>query len=304
MATCHKPVLLEEVLTYLRPQSGDKIIDCTFGGGGHTRALSQRVGERGKILALDCDPQVKKRFCSSTPLPANLVLVTANFSQVKEVAQEKGFFPAQGILADLGFSSDQIEEAERGFSFLKDGPLDMRYNPQQSLTAAKVLNEWPLEKLEKIFQEYGEEKQAARLANLICQRRREKPWQRTGELADFISQWKRRRGKIHPATKIFQALRIAVNKEWENLEKFLPDACQTLAKGGRLAVITFHSGEDRIVKNFFRQQANFHAYRKGDRPSGPPTIKLVNKKVIRPSWDEIKKNPRARSAKLRIIEKL
>jgi 16S rRNA (cytosine1402-N4)-methyltransferase len=338
----HIPVLLNEVLEYLDSKPNENFIDCTVGGEGHALAILEKIRSKGKLLGIDLDGEaigtvwkrIKSRFSESHELQddiVNVVLVNDNFKNLEKIKNEKFNYLIHGILLDLGFSSAQIEDGMRGFSFMKEGPLRMRYsrsgltqitaqNNAENLTAEKIVNEWKEEELEKIFREYGEERQAGRIARAICQERRIKKIQTTKQLADLICRVKKnstqknteknteKHGKsIHPATKVFQALRIAVNDELNNLKKVLPQAMEILQPGGRLVVISFHSLEDRIVKEFFKKES------KGCLcpPEIPvcccdhkATLKILTKKVVKPSREEMERNPRSRSARLRAAEKL
>ena len=320
MKSLHKPVLLNEVLEYLNPQTGQNFIDCTLGGGGHTTEILKRVLSSGKVLAIDLDKEAIKNYESrikNQELKKNLVLVNDNFANLEKITTEQNFSSVQGIVIDFGFSSDQIEDSERGFSFLRDGNLDMRFGSRKSLTAGEIINKWSEKELETIFREYGEEWMAGKIAAKIVAERKKKQIKTTMQLVDVIEKAKHRRGKISPATKVFQALRIAVNDELNNIKNFLPQAVKVLSPGGRLAVISFHSLEDRIVKYFFKSIAlSNHTCRAGRTPSVDADgvavkkeninqlIKIINKKVIKPEYREIRENPRARSAKLRVIEKI
>ncbi len=340
MKSLHKPVLLNEVLEYLNPRAGQNFIDCTLGGGGHTMAILERIIPNGKILAIDLDKEIinkSKVESQKSKVSDNLILVNDNFANLEKIIAEHNFGSVDGIIVDFGFSSDQIENSERGFSFLRDGPLDMRYDKSQKsikskvhkvkdqkynlknyLTAGEIINKWSEKELETIFREYGEEWMAGKIASRIIKDRKKKQIKTTTQLVEIIEKAKRRRGKISPATKVFQALRIAVNNELENIKNFLPQAVRVLSPGGRLAVISFHSLEDRIVKYFFKSIAlSNHTCRAGRTPSVvadgvtvmeveniKPLIKIINKKVIKPEYCEIRENPRARSAKLRVIEKI
>ena len=325
METLHKPVLLNEVLEHLNPRAGQNFIDCTLGGGGHTTAILNKVITGGKVLAIDLDKEAIKNYESrikNQELRKNLVLVNDNFANLEKIVAEHNFSSVDGIIVDFGFSSDQIENSERGFSFLRDGPLDMRYNGcrtsdvrcRKELTAEDIINKWSEKELETIFMEYGEEWMAGKIASRIIEERKRKLIKTTAQLVEIIEKVKHRRGKISPATKVFQALRIAVNNELGNIKNFLPQAVKVLSPGGILAVISFHSLEDRIVKYFFKSIAlNRHTCRAGRTPSvatdgvpaeGKGLIKIINKKVIKPEYREIRENPRARSAKLRVIEKI
>lgn len=286
----HIPVLILEVINGLNLSAKDWVIDCTFGDGGHTQELLNQVGEQGQVLAIDTDIKNivagKQKFENK-----NLILVNDNFVHLKEVAEKNNFKSVQGILLDLGWSTTQFEESGRGFSFLRDEPLDMRLGKQE-LTAAEILNQASEKELGRIFREYGEDRHWKKISQAIVVYRVKHPLQTSGQLANLIQTvLGGRRGKIHPATKVFQALRIAVNNELEILKETLPQAIEVLAPTGRLAVITFHSLEDRIVKHFFQKESG-------------KTIKIINKKPIVASAEELKNNPRSRSAKLRIVEKI
>lgn len=284
----HIPVLREEVLNGLDPHSGDHIIDCTLGDGGHTRALLERIGSAGRLLAIDLDEQnidlFKKRYPGAL---AQVTLAQGNFSHVYDIALAHGFNPVQGILFDLGWSSRQFSESGRGFSFMADEPLDMRLDASHGETAADVLNNRDLEDLGRIFREYGEEPRWREAAKAVMARRKRQHFKTTGDLVETVGGVIKRWGALHPATRVFQALRIEVNHELDNLGNALPQAFELLAEGGRLAVISFHSLEDRVVKRFFKQCGG----------------KIITKKPIIASRAEILKNRRARSAKLRIIQK-
>lgn len=296
----HKPVLLKEVLYYLNPQANENFIDCTIGEGGHGLAVLERIRPNGILLGIDWDEEQIKKLESGVKhkeLKKRLILVHDNFSNLEKIIAKYKFGPAHGVILDLGFSSWHIEKSGRGFTFLKNERPDMRYraDSNQELTAEKIVNEYSEEDLAKILREYGEEIFAARIAETIVYHRRVNPIKSTEELANIVKRavpgWYRSR-KIHPATKTFQALRIAVNNELRNIETVLPQAFSALAVGGSMAVITFHSLEDRLVKNFFRQKVKDGA---GELPV---------KKPIGAGEPELKLNPRARSAKLRIIVKI
>lgn len=291
MTPQHIPVLLDEVLEYLNPEPGKQFIDCTVGLGGHAEKILERTSPTGQLLAIDRDGiNIKTAKQKLGRFSDRLNFVEGSYQNLTEYAYANGFSSVDGILLDIGFSSVHIEDASRGFSFRNEGPLDMRYDLQQSLTAAEVINHWPKEDLVLIFRKYGEEKRAEKIASAIVSERKEKTFQTTTQLADFIQDMSSRSGKIHPATRIFQALRIIVNDELGALEAVLPQTLDLLKPGGRLAVISFHSLEDRIVKRFMKSSDN-------------TKIKIITKKVIQPSQEEIRRNPRARSAKLRVLEK-
>lgn len=318
--TKHISVLLEETVGGVHLEKGMVVVDATFGGGGHARAMLEQVSPSGRVIAIDADMQALERFRKSAGNDAflteairdgRLVLWHGNYSDLGGALEGARVSRVDAIIADLGFSSDQIESSERGFSFRKDGPLDMRLDQEGDLTAEMIVNAYQSPELERIFREYGEESEAHRIALAIIEERKKQPIRTTGELADIIERAyparKRRTSKIHPATKAFQALRIAVNREFEHLEKFLREAVERLNLGGRLAVITFHSGEDRIVKQFFREQsrgcvcpAGFPVCRCGHTAA----LSVVTKRPIVPGEEEVSGNPRARSAKLRIAERV
>jgi len=286
----HIPVLLQEVLTYLKPEPKTVWLDGTVGLGGHSEALLTRVLPEGRLLAMDRDPRnlamAKQRLSAFTDA---VIFVCDSFAQAKSHAYAHGFTSFDGILLDLGFSSAHLQDASRGFSFLASGPLDMRYDPSsQTLTAQEIVNTWSEDQIARIFRVYGEELKARRFAQAIVKERTKHPLTTTTQLADLIEQEVGHRGKIHPATQIFQALRIAVNDELGELERALPDLVELLKPGGRIAIISFHSLEDRIVKTFFQQCSQ---------------LNVVTKKPVTATQTEIKQNPRARSAKLRVAEK-
>lgn len=308
--TVHKSVLLEEAIDNLKIKSGDIVVDATLGGGGHSREILKKIGETGTLIAIDRDAEAIKKFKIENGVKGKIFLINDNFSSLDSILKELAIEKVNAILADFGISSDQLEGNERGFSFQKDEPLDMRMNRENGMTAADVVNSYEQEKLIEIFKKYGDEKYSVRIAKEITEARKIKEIRTTKELVEIISKsipevYKHQ--KIHFATRIFQALRIETNKELESIENFIPKAIEFLDKGGRLAVITFHSGEDRIVKEIFRENArgcicppNFPVCRCGIESK----IKIINKKPILPSEAEIEENPRSRSAKLRVIEKI
>lgn len=315
----HKPVLLNETIELLKLSPGDKVIDATLGHGGHALSMLERMGPRGKLLGIDLDKDAlatsAKRLVKFTK---QINLVENSYRNIARIVED--FWGSPGhptgqetrvnrILIDLGFSSAQIDDPKRGFSWRFTAPLDMRFNQTQGKTAADLINNLSEDELTGIFKTYGEEPKARLIAREIVAARKFSPIKTTTELAEIVESVKpqKRSDKIHPATLVFQALRIAVNDEWGAIKEFLPQAVSLLAPKGRLAVITFHSGEDRIVKQFFQNEAkgcicppDFPVCRCGHEPR----IKLVTKKPVEPSISEIKGNPRARSAKLRVIEKL
>lgn len=292
----HIPVLKKEVIEYLEPRSNQNFIDATVGEGGHTEVILEKIAPKGKVLGIEWDPQLYlKTKLRMARFGERLILVNDSFSNLKRIVRDYGFKDIKGILFDLGVCLWHLEESKRGFSFQREEPLDMRYNPErQKITAAEILNNWSEAEIERILREYGEERFAKRIAKGIVEERKTKPIKTTFQLVEIIRRafpLKYRFGRIHFATKSFQALRIAVNDELENLKKALWQALEVLDQGGKLAVISFHSLEDRIVKNFFRD------WQKEKK------LKIITKKPIRPSPEEIKSNPRARSAKLRVCQK-
>ena len=299
----HIPVLQKEVLEYLDPKPNENFIDATVGEAGHALAILEKNSPKGKILGIDADPEVIKNtkyYIQNTAYKNRAILVCDNFVNLEEIVKREGFKSVKGILFDLGMSSWHLEESGRGFSFQKNEPLDMRYNLQNPLTAEKILNYWSKPEIEKILKDYGEEQFAPRIAETILSFRKFKPIQTTSQLKEIIKKatpgWYHRK-KINLATKVFQALRIAVNDELKNLEKVLPQALEILKPDGRLAIISFHSLEDRIVKNFLSTFAK--GYGGQERK-----IQILTKKPIIPTEEEIKINARARSAKLRAGQKL
>ncbi len=306
--TIHKPVLCREVVKYLDPCENDNFVDCTVGGGGHTRELLKRNGPKGQILAFDWDQEALNKVKESlSEYEKRLILIRASYTKIKQYIFEKDFFPIKGIVLDLGLSSDQLQDSGRGFSFQVKEPLDMRYSPEDNnLTAEKIINQWPEKELIKMLKDNSEEKKAKSIARVIVEERKKEPIKNTLQLAGIIVKNCSSTGKrIHPATKTFQALRIEVNDELENLKNVLNDIVDLVESGTRLAVISFHSLEDRIVKNFFKRES------KGCicSPETPvctcghkAKIKIITKKPITPSSEEIKKNFRSRSAKLRVAQ--
>jgi 16S rRNA (cytosine1402-N4)-methyltransferase len=286
----HVPVLLGETLEHLAVDPAGLYLDATVGLGGHSSALLRKAPQ-ARVLGLDQDPEALAEASSKlAPFGERVRLRRANFKDAAAAVEAEGFFPLSGALFDIGVSSLQLDKAARGFSFMKDGPLDMRMDPAGTLTAESIVNKWPVEQLITVFKEFGEEPEAERAARAIAARRAQKPFKGTVDLAECVAAVLPRVDK-HPATRVFQALRIAVNRELEVLPRGLEGVLPLLKKGGRLAVITFHSLEDRIVKNAF---ASFVA-------SG--SCAPVGKGAFAASEEEAALNPRARSAKLRVVEK-
>lgn len=297
MREIHIPVLQKEIIHYLAPRPNKNFIDCTIGQGGHSLAILKKNAPQGKVLGIEWDPELynllqKKR--SRLNIKQRLFLVNDSYTNLKEIVKKYNFKPVQGILFDLGVCSWHFKESKRGFSFQRDEILDMRYNPEkQKLLAKDILNSWPEPKIENILREYGQERFAKKIAKEVLKSREIKPVETTFQLVAIIKKavpaWYCHQ-KIHFATKSFQALRIAVNNELSNLESSLSQALEILSKKGILVVISFHSLEDRIVKNFFRENRE--------------NLNILTKKPIRPSLKEIKINPQSRSAILRAAEKI
>jgi 16S rRNA (cytosine1402-N4)-methyltransferase len=300
----HASVLAAEVLELLAPRPGETWVDCTLGGGGHARLIAGRVGPTGRVIGLDQDPTMLELARGQLPAgPRNgtegsdrpgdqqlsVELVHANFDQLAEVLAARGIAQVDGVLADLGFSSDQLAEAGRGLSFREDGPLDMRLDPTAGATAADLVNTMSEAALADVFWEYGEERHSRRVARRIVERRAERPFASTAELAELVRRCVPRSGGIDPATRVFQALRIAVNDELGSLDRLLALLPKAVRPGGRAGVISFHSLEDRRVKHAFRDSGVW---------------KPVNKKPVEASAAEVARNPRARSAKLRVAVRL
>lgn len=309
----HKPVLLEECLESLAIKPDGTYIDGTLGGAGHSGEIFKRLNENGTLIGLDQDAfalETSSQRLQNLNSKARLILVNINFKHVKSVCMENGIQGVDGILLDLGVSSHQLDEGERGFSYQQDAPLDMRMDRRQSTTARTIINEYPEERIRDIIRDYGEEKWASRIAGFIVKARNEKPVETTGELVDIIKAAipsSARREGPHPAKRTFQAIRIAVNDELGILEKTIEDAVSILKPGGRLAIITFHSLEDRIVKKEFQRKvqpctcpASFPVCVCGKKP----VAEHLTRKPIEASEKELSENPRARSAKLRVIKKI
>lgn len=290
----HQPVLLLEVAELLNPKPGDILVDATIGLGGHARHLLSLIQPAGQLIGIDCDKYtinlLKERLKDYLD---QLHLFCDNFVNLGKVLKRFGSLETKGILLDLGISSYQLSDAHRGFSFQQDGPLDMRMNPDAPLKASEIVNNYHPDKLLGIIQTYGEERWAKRIVRKIVEARKKKRLDTTRELSEIIKRTvPYRRTGIHPATRVFQALRIEVNNEIENLKGFLGDCDKYLSSGARIAVISFHSLEDRLVKQVFNEKI-----KKG-------IFKRITKKPIRPTFEEVIKNPRSRSAKLRVAEKI
>ena len=302
----HIPVLLLEAVDALAVKSGGRYVDGTLGRAGHTREI---LGRGGSVLGIDRDDQalreVEELKSRGDEKWSRLTLARGNHGDLKEIACEKGWTEVDGILLDLGVSSPQLDEAGRGFSFLRDGPLDMRMDRSRGVTAADLVNNESAERLEEIFREWGEEPQARRIARAIVAERKEHSFTTTMELADYLERILGRRGAHHPATRVFQALRMEVNDEMGELERALEGGFRLLRKGGRFAVITFESLTDRVVKRTFAAHVGrmVSLQQGGERwEADLPRAKAISRKAIVAGAEETALNPRSRSAKLRVIE--
>lgn len=307
----HVPVMLEEVVNILQPRPGQTFVDCTVGGGGHAKAILEKIIPGGKLIGIDRDADALRATAELlVDYRENVILEKSDFGNLQAVINGLGLRSIDGVLFDLGVSSHQLELAERGFSFRYNAPLDMRMDVRQPITARELVNSLSERHLAEMIQKYGDEKWAKRIARSIVERRTIRPIETTLELVEAILAAippGAKGGRIHPATRTFQALRIAVNREFESLQAGLKAAIGLLVSGGRLCVLSYHSGEDRIVKAMFARYAG-----RCTCPPGLPicscgaekVIKILTKRPVTPSEDEVRKNPRARSAKLRAGEKL
>ena len=303
--TYHRPVLAAEVMELLAPRPSSLVVDATCGGGGHTEAILKSGAD---VLALDQDPEAIQHATDRLArFGRRVTLRQANFRYADKVLDELGVTTIGGALLDVGVSSRQLENAERGFSMMRNGPIDMRMDPRNVLTAADIVNNYSEEQLTRLFRDLGEEPAARRIASLIVKARKSAPFRETLPLARAIEKVVERHGRRHPATQVFQALRMEVNDELGALTEGLRVLTGRLETGGRIAVITFHSLEDRIVKNFFRDRSREWL----DRPEWPAPrrnpeydLKLITPKPVEPGEDEQRANPRSRSAKLRAAEKI
>ncbi|MCH7828451.1 16S rRNA (cytosine(1402)-N(4))-methyltransferase RsmH [Patescibacteria group bacterium] len=290
----HIPVLKDKVIEYLNPRPNQNFIDATLGYGGHTVSILEKTAPKGKVLALDLDATALSRVTARAKeagVGARLKVKEENFANIAGAAKEEKFKPVHGILFDLGLSSDQLENSGRGFSFKKSEPLDMRYSKESPTTAEKIVNFWSKRDLEYILKEYGEEEFSREIAQALIQTRATKQITKTNHLVEIVlaatPKWYHKK-KIHPATKTFQALRIAVNRELENLKIALPQSVEILENQGTIVVISFHSLEDRMVKDFFKEHSS---------------LVVLTKKPVVAQDEEVKQNPRSRSAKLRAARK-
>ena len=308
--TYHTPVLLEEVVAQLQPRSGGLYVDCTVGGGGHAEGILRASAPEGRVIGLDCDDEAlaasRERLAAHE---GRVQLLHANFAELEETLMSLGVTAVDGLVFDVGVSSRQFDEPSRGFSFQREGPLDMRMNRAAGPAAADVLREASVEELTRIFRVYGEERRARAIAMRIDRERARQSITTTTQLASLVEQvlGPKRGGGIHPATRVFQALRIQVNRELENLQRGLVGAVNVLRSGGRLAVISFHSLEDRIVKQFFVRLSTgcvCPPQLVGCACGRQEVLRLVTRKPVMSTSEEVERNPRARSAKLRVAEKI
>jgi len=302
----HIPVMVPEILKYLEVSSGGRYIDCTLGEGGHTKSLLEASNPGGEVLGIDADHEAievsKNRL---EEYGERFIYENSNFKNIKKIAMKSKFVPCHGILFDLGVSSLQLDKESRGFSFRRKAPLDMRFSINQTLTAQDVLNTFSESEISDILYQYGEERQSRKIAKLIIENR---PLSNADELSDLIKKNIRQTNyKINPATKTFQALRIYINEELNSLSQALEQSLEILGVGGRMAVISYHSLEDRIVKNFFKKESKYCIC----PPNIPkcdcghfPKLKIITKKPVSPSQSEIEANKRSRSAKLRVVERI
>lgn len=302
----HEPVLIQEVLQQLDLADKKVVVDGTLGLGGHSKTMLQQMPVDGKLIGFDVDDDnLARARANLQSFGDRVVFVRSNFSNLQEELKKLGVKGVDAILLDLGLSSPQVDNPVKGFSFLREGPLDMRFDKTQPLTAADVINTYTLKDLMRIFFEFGEERFARKIATEIVRRRKARSFKTTTELANFIEKLIGRQGHIHPATRVFQALRIEVNHELDVLLSTLKQAVEVLKKKGRLAVIAYHSLEDRVVKQFFKECA-LEFINEPDKLTTThlnPTLAILTKKPIVPSESEVSKNPRSRSAKLRVAEK-
>ena len=301
----HIPVLYHEVLQLLQPQPNGRYLDATLGAGGHAAGILQVSAPTGRVLAFDRDPEeITFARQQLAPYGDRVTYINDSYAEMGRLAPANGFEALDGILLDLGLSSRQLQNAERGFSFMQDGPLDMRFDPTQGETAADLINNLSEAELADIFWRYGEERRSRRLARAIVNNR---PFTNTRQLADLVAAQVKGRERIHPATRIFQALRIATNHELEAVETGIPAAIGLLKPGGRIAVISFLSLEDRFVKQLFRrlsQSCTCPPQQPICTCGGKATLRLVTRKAVKASETEIQQNPRSRSARLRVAEKI
>ncbi len=293
----HIPVLQKEILHYLDPKANENFVDATIGWAGHTLSILEMIEPDGQVLGIETDSDLYQELKNRETNESGLVLVNDSYVNLENIVENYDFGPINGILFDLGMSSWHLEKSGRGFSFQKNEPLDMRYSQkgENYLTAEKIINNWSYKEIEETLKKYGEERFSRSISKMIIEERKRLPIEETFQLVEVIRKsvpiWYTKK-RIHFATKTFQALRIVVNQELDNIEKALPQALNVLEKGGKIAVISFHSLEDRLIKNFFKEKK-----REG-------LLEILTKKPIGPSSEEIKENHRSRSAKLRVAKKI
>lgn len=302
----HTPVMVPEILKGLNVSPGGRYIDCTLGEGGHTKSILEASNPGGEVLGIDADHEAIE--VSKTRLEKyddRFIFSNNNFNEIRKIAMKSNFIPCHGILFDLGVSSLQLDKESRGFSFRRKAPLDMRFSVNQTLTAEEVINTFSESEIADILYNFGEERRSRKIANIIVQNR---PIKDADELSNLIkTNLKRTNFKINPSTKTFQALRIYINEELNSLSKALEQSLEVVGVGGRIAVISYHSLEDRIVKNFFRNESKYCICLPNITICDcghVPKIKIINKKPIIPSQNEIDSNKRSRSAKLRVVERI
>jgi len=307
----HIPVLLEEVIRFIEPRSNQDFVDATLGGGGYTLGLLKKNGPRGIVISFDLDPEAishaQKRLHSYKD---RVIYINDNFDKIKTKINEYKFNKISGVVCDLGYSSLQVEDQTRGFSFDSEGKLDLRFSPQTALTADEILHHWSEKRLADILKNFGEEPLSRSIARQIVYFRKKSKI--TAKLlkkivTDLYARRWSKYSRVHPSTRTWQALRIAVNNEFENLKKFLPAAVEIMPKGAKLAIVSFHSGEDKIIKNFFKISARDCICPKEAAVcicQHQASLKILTTKPIKPSANEVEKNYRSRSAKLRVVEKI
>ena len=306
--SAHEPVLLKEAIDLLQPRAGGSYIDATVGAGGHGREILARSSPDGKLLAIDRDPRaIPVAEANLAQFGSRFTCVTGNFADTERIAEIHGAAPTDGMLLDLGVSSMQLDDPSHGFSFQQDGPLDMRFDPNVGMPAHQFINTAEEEQIANVLYEYGEERQSRRIARQIIAERRRRPITSTAQLRRLVESTVGRRGRINPATRTFQALRIYVNDEIESLREGLAAASRVLRGGARLVVIAFHSLEDRLVKRCFAEWSagcvcppRLPECRCGHEP----TVRLLTRRAVKPGPEEVRANPRSRSARLRACEKL
>ncbi len=309
MISQHQPVLFAEILQYLKLKANDKVIDGTIGGAGHADGILKAIAPQGKLMGFDADFEaIKLAQLKLNKFKNRVTLINATFSQLEDYVYRYNFKPVAAILLDLGWSADQLVDGRRGFSYQANSFLDLRYNSTIGRTAADILNQETERNLQLIFKNYADERFASPLAKAIVRQRKEKKFYNTQDLLKIVYQVKKaKRSKLHPATKVWQALRIAVNKELTELKKVLPQAVRVLKPGGRLAIISFHSGEDRIIKDFIKTETKnclCPPVLPVCRCQHQARLRLTTRKTIKPTLKEIIKNPYSHSARLRVMEKI